>query len=115
MTLSSKIQRAIDDSLTDGSLELRETLNEILMKAHTRIYMNHFNYGLDDFIPCEACGRNAVDIHHVQGRGKDKDVIENLMALCRKCHEKAHNELSKSDVQYIHNSFLAGKRNKFLK
>ena len=52
--------------------------------------MKHFNYVLDDFIPCECCGSRAVDIHHIENRGsggsKDKDRIENLMAVCRPCH-----------------------------
>lgn len=47
-------------------------------------------YDTSDFIPCEVCGGRAVDIHHIEARGmggsKEKDVIENLMALCRACH-----------------------------
>jgi 5-methylcytosine-specific restriction endonuclease McrA len=47
-------------------------------------------YKNSDFIPCEVCGRQAVDIHHIKARGmggtNDKDVIENLMAVCRSCH-----------------------------
>ena len=62
------------------------------MKKHTKIYMKHFNYVLDDFIPCEVCGMRAVDIHHIENRGAggsgNKDVIENLMAVCRPCHIK---------------------------
>lgn len=61
------------------------------MKKHTRIYFDHFGYGDDSFIPCEICGARAVDIHHIVRRGmggsKTKDEIQNLMALCRKCHE----------------------------
>jgi hypothetical protein len=61
------------------------------MKAHTKIYMKAFGYDLTDFIPCEVCGSKAVDIHHIEARGmggsKDADRPENLMALCRKCHE----------------------------
>ena len=60
------------------------------MKKHTKIYMKHFDYVLDDFIPCEVCGARAVDIHHIENRGSgganDKDRIENLMAVCRSCH-----------------------------
>ena len=60
------------------------------MKKHTKIYMKYFNYVLDDFIPCEVCGSRAVDIHHIENRGSggsgNKDVIENLMAVCRSCH-----------------------------
>jgi len=85
------------------------------MKNHTKVYMKHFDYGIEDFIPCEACGSEAVDIHHINGRGKDMDVIKNLMALCRKHHTAAHDSMSKSDMQLIHNYFLAGSRKVFLK
>ena len=60
------------------------------MKGHTKIYMNHFGYDVSDFIGCEMCGTKAVDIHHIEARGmggtKKNDIIENLMALCRRCH-----------------------------
>lgn len=60
------------------------------MKKHIAIYLEHFNYDTDDFIPCEVCGRKSVDIHHIECRGmggsKTKDTIENLQALCRSCH-----------------------------
>lgn len=62
------------------------------MKKHTKVYMEYFGYDISDFIPCEICGKQAVDIHHISARGmggsKSKDFIENLMALCRKCHDK---------------------------
>lgn len=58
------------------------------MRKHTKVYVDHF--GWSDFYPCEVCGARAVDIHHIHPRGmggsKTKDVIENLMALCRSCH-----------------------------
>ena len=60
------------------------------MKKHTQIYMKAMKYDIHDFIPCEVCDSKAVDIHHIEARGmggtKEQDVIENLMALCRKCH-----------------------------
>lgn len=60
------------------------------MKRHVKIYLRFFGYGEEDFIPCEVCGAKAVDIHHIDCRGmggsKEKDDVENLMALCRKCH-----------------------------
>lgn len=60
------------------------------MKKHTRIYLDAMGYDEADFIPCEMCGKQAVDIHHIHARGaggsKTKDYIENLMALCRPCH-----------------------------
>lgn len=63
------------------------------MKKHTKIYMEHFDYGEQDFIPCENCGAQAVDVHHLIPRGmggsKTKDYIENLIGVCRKCHNLA--------------------------
>jgi 5-methylcytosine-specific restriction endonuclease McrA len=62
------------------------------MKNHVKVYLNHFGYGIEDFIGCEVCGSKAVDIHHIEARGmggsKKADHIENLQALCRSCHEK---------------------------
>ena len=55
-------------------------------------YFNHFGYDISSFIPCEVCGKVAVDIHHIEARGiggsKEADNIENLMALCREDHLK---------------------------
>ena len=52
--------------------------------------MTFFKYDVSDFIPCEVCGARATDIHHIEARGMGgtslKDDINNLMALCRKCH-----------------------------
>jgi len=59
------------------------------MKKHTKIYFKYFGYDESDFIPCEICGAEAVDIHHIDCRGMggtEKDEIENLMAVCRRCH-----------------------------
>ena len=62
------------------------------MKQHTKIYLTYFGYDTTDFIPCEVCGSQAIDIHHIHPRGmggtKTKDVITNLQALCRPCHIK---------------------------
>ena len=77
------------------------------MTPHAKIYFKYCGYSAGDFIPCEVCHNSAVDIHHIHGRGKDKNVIENLCALCRDCHSKCHNEIIKKDqMQEIHNVFL---------
>ena len=78
------------------------------MKKYIKTYLNHFDYTISDFIPCEICGAKAVDIHHINGRlGENANNIENLMALCRHCHTLAHNELmSKKQLQYLHNEYL---------
>ncbi|MBT7929876.1 HNH endonuclease [Candidatus Peregrinibacteria bacterium] len=81
------------------------------MKKHIKIYLKHFGYGEQDFIPSELSGMQAVDIHHIQyGRGKRKDVIENLMALTREEHDRAHFKrkpyLTREELQEIHDRFL---------
>ena len=76
------------------------------MRKHTKIYLDYFGYDINDFICCEVCGGRAIDIHHINARGLggnpkgDKDVITNLMAVCRPCHEyygdkKEHKEFLK--------------------
>ena len=77
------------------------------MKPYTKVYLRHFGYGEQDFIPCEICMTKAVDIHHIRGRGIGKDTIENLMALCRDHHTEAHDEiLSEQKLIAIHNKFI---------
>ena len=79
------------------------------MKKHTKIYLQYFGYDTTDFIPCEVCGQQSVDIHHVEARGmggsKIKDVIENLMAVCRECHIKYGDKKQYKDfLKEIHES-----------
>ena len=61
------------------------------MKKHTKIYFKAHGYPPH---ACEVCGAEAVDIHHIEPKGMggdpSKDVLENLIALCRSCHDKAH-------------------------
>lgn len=86
------------------------------MQIHTKIYMKHFDYVVAEEVMCECCHRPAVDVHHIHGRGPGKDVIANLIGLCRKCHNLAHDEkLSKGELQLIHNYFLQGDRRQFVK
>ena len=57
--------------------------------------MQFFNYEEQDFIPCEMCNAQAVDIHHLERRTRNKvtnDYIENLVGLCRSCHIKAESD-----------------------
>lgn len=85
------------------------------MQPHTKIYMQHFDYVVAEEIMCEACGSPAVDIHHIFGRGEGRDVITNLMALCRKHHDMAHKNVTKSEMQLIHGFYMSGVRRRFLK
>ncbi len=79
------------------------------MKKHTKVYLQGMSYDTTDFIPCEVCQAKAVDIHHIEARGmggsKQADIIENLMALCRKCHveygdKTQHKEMLK-EIHYL--------------
>jgi len=86
------------------------------MTPHAKIYMKHFDFVVQEEIMCEACTRPANDIHHLDGRGPGKDVISNLMALCRKCHDRIHQcKITKGDLQYIHNNVLLGHRKIYIK
>ena len=81
------------------------------MKAHTKIYFDYYGIayypgGEHEPINCEVCKKRAVDIHHVDYNRKNND-IDNLIALCRGCHEDAHNEvLTKGDLRVAHRSNL---------
>ena len=84
------------------------------MKKHTQIYLQGMGYKTSDFVPCEVCGCQAVDVHHIEARGmggtKEKDRIENLMALCRYCHVVMGD--TKTHLEYLkdkHKKALNGK------
>ena len=79
------------------------------MKKYTRTYLTYFGYDETDFIPCEVCNKQAVDIHHIEAKGmggsKTKDNIENIMALCRDCHMKYGDKKQYKDfLKQIHST-----------
>jgi len=80
------------------------------LKSYTKIYLSYFGYTIADFIPCEVCGKKAVDINHIEARSRRKDLlneISNLMAMCRECHiEKGDKKQFKQELQEIHNKLL---------
>jgi len=78
------------------------------MLKHTKVYFKYFGYGEQSFIPCEICGKKAVDIHHIKFRSQGgKDEIENLVGLCRLHHERAHSgELHRDVLQARHEMFM---------
>lgn len=83
------------------------------LKKHTKVYLNavYPDYCEGEFLPCEKCGRRLIDIHHLEAKGmggsKILDIIENLMGLCRKCHnEFGDEERYMSMLTEIHKKFL---------
>jgi hypothetical protein len=66
------------------------------MKKYVKKYIEFWGYGEQDFIPCIVCGERSADVHHLEPKGmggsKEKDNIENLVALCRRCHDLCHND-----------------------
>ena len=92
------------------------------MINHKKIYCNYFGYDVGDVIICEVCKYNceqpfafslglpavlkeAVDIHHIIPRGmggsKLRDYPENLIALCRECHEEVERCKEKNKRCYV--------------
>lgn len=81
------------------------------MKPYTKTYLDYFGYDTSSWIGCEVCEAQAVDIHHIKAKGmggsKKLDVIENLMALCRKCHQDYGDKKQFIEcLQKIHNLIL---------
>ncbi len=73
------------------------------MQKHVTNYMKHHGFDTGSFIPCQVCEKKSNEIHHVKYRsafGKkrkdEQDDPKNLIALCRSCHNDAHdNKLTK--------------------
>lgn len=78
------------------------------MKPYTKTYMAYFGYDVSDFIPCENCGKQSCDIHHLESRSIAKakiNLIDNLMALCRECHHKAWGKFNQ-ELKLVHRKKL---------
>lgn len=76
------------------------------MKSYTKKYLQHFGYDVSDFIPCEACGGKATDIHHLVPRSRNMALlndISNMVALCRPCHTKAETNFKfNNELKMVH-------------
>jgi len=83
------------------------------MKKHVKLYLKAAGISEGETVYCEVCGAVATDIHHIQRRGmggsKTADRPENLMALCRLCHAKAHaySKLQKPILQRVHAAVMS--------
>lgn len=87
------------------------------MDADKKVYLDYFYpaWGPDDHIPCERCGRKAVEVHHTipkrMGGTTHKYSVEELAAVCRKCHDFAHSssEALEEIIKY-HKIFMEWKK-----
>lgn len=58
---------------------------------YKKVYAKFFDLDRWDFIPCTLCGMEAVDLHHIKFKSRGgKNTIDNLIALCRGHHDRAH-------------------------
>ena len=77
------------------------------MQKYKRLYLELHGLTIADWIQCAIpnCGQEAVDLHHVLGRGKYLNDPTTLLPLCRSCHIKAHSgKLSKEFfLSLLHN------------
>ena len=78
------------------------------MQKHTKVYFKKLGFGDQDLPLCENCGSKSNDIHHLTFKSLGgKNNIENLMALCRKCHNEAHsNRCFNNRLRKIHLDYL---------
>jgi len=64
------------------------------MKPHVKNYLKAMDLIPEDVIICEMCPCAAVDIHHIIYKSQGgSDEFENLIALCRKHHDQAHDRI----------------------
>ena len=86
------------------------------MLKHTKIYFDFFEIEYDQQSGWHNCiseisGLPATDIHHIERRGmggsKNKDKIENLMALTRDEHDKYGDKPEFMDyLKEIHGNYI---------
>lgn len=71
------------------------------MKKHIKMCLKAAGISEGETVYCEVCGAVATDIHHIQRRGmggsKTADRIENLIAVCRSCHEMYGDKVQHKD------------------
>ena len=63
------------------------------MRPHTKLYMDAFDYCIDDYICSELnTSKRCNDVHHIDARGmggtSKEDRIEELMGVTREEHVK---------------------------
>jgi 5-methylcytosine-specific restriction endonuclease McrA len=55
-----------------------------------------------DSYTCIVCERAATDLHHVRRRSRGgRDVVQNLVALCRVHHDIAHGTVYPQELNFL--------------
>ena len=68
--------------------------NHYLMKLNRKIKLKQTNG------KCEICGNIANQIHHIDN-SKNNHLLNNLLVVCRKCHNKIHSGRKNSTSKFI--------------
>ena len=82
-------------------------MSDGFISDYKKVYITFFGYSTEDVILCECCGTYSVDIHHIDNKGMGgsiaKNHIENLVVLCRTCHNKCHDDKEfNNQVRILH-------------
>ena len=74
------------------------------MENHVKVYLEYFGIANGEPSPCERCWcQHRTDVHHCTPRGiggdpkRTKDVITNLVGLCRACHTAVESDRVKNE------------------
>ncbi len=69
------------------------------MEGYTKNYFEYYGFDISSFVPCRCCNNRAIEVHHIKHKSKFgkrlkwlQDMVVNLIAVCRECHDKAHDQ-----------------------
>jgi 5-methylcytosine-specific restriction endonuclease McrA len=64
------------------------------MQKHIKNFTKHYNLLEGEIMMCQYCRSKPVtDIHHIVYRSQGgSDEVDNLIGLCRLCHQQAHKQ-----------------------
>ncbi len=62
-----------------------------MKNEHKTNYMLARDIALEEIVLCEWCGKVGDEVHHIIFRSQGgSDLYENLIGLCRQCHDRGH-------------------------
>tara|TARA_Y100001951_G_scaffold102347_1_gene108857 strand:+ start:193 stop:543 length:351 start_codon:yes stop_codon:yes gene_type:complete len=94
-------------AFTDWIIEEQEKDERLDLKEHTKILFKGRNWKIPEDAFCTKCNDFATDCHHYRSRksggNKNMDYYENLIPLCRLCHDIAGVDKEFNHLVYIKN------------